>query len=334
MYKTAMRAFVLSGGGNRGPLQVGAIKVLLENGIVPEMIAGSSVGALNGAFIAIDPTLQQAERMAQLWRDAGARKLFTASPLKFIANALRGKNHFVDNKAIRAYVQQALPPGVRTFGDLRVPLYTTLVHLLTQTLYVYGDDPGAALADAVVTSAAVPGFFPPAYFKGQAFVDGGVISNLPLKLAVSRGATEIWAIDLSFEVDPSVKLKSAFDIIGYTTKRPLYGACLQELEWATQQPGLAVHHISISAFQNIALGDFSKSEAMFAEGDRVARNYLANPLPNAICHPRAYAAHSLPAGPPGSRPFVEPSLGVFAAPSPGGRIIRSNGKAGAHAIAK
>lgn len=322
MYKTNMRAFVLSGGGNRGPLHVGAIKVLLEHGIAPEMIAGSSAGALNGAYLAVEPSSAQVVRMAQLWRDAGRQRLFTPSPLKSVVNLLRGKDHLVDNARIRAYVERSLPGGIRTFGDLRVPLYATIVHLLTQTLYVYGDDPDAPLVDAVVTSAAVPGFFPPTYCKGQAFVDGGVISNLPLKLAIARGATEIWAIDLAFEVEPGMPLRNAFDIIGYTTKRPLYSNCLHELEWAAQQPGVTVHHISISAFQNIALGDFSRSEAMFAEGERVTRNYLAHPQPNMICYPRAYAAHSLPSGPPGSRPFVEPSLGVFAAPSPSPARVR------------
>jgi predicted acylesterase/phospholipase RssA len=178
----------------------------------------------------------------------------------------------------------------------------------------------------VVTSAAVPGFFPPTYAQDQAFVDGGVISTLPLKLAVSRGAREIWAIDLSFEVDPGARLTSALDIVGYTTKRPLYNNCLRELEWAVQQPGVTLHHLSISAFQNTALGDFSKSEAMFAEGERVARNYLARPEPNAIVYPRAYTAASLPPGPSGSRPLIESSLGVFATPSPGSRISRKNGK--------
>jgi NTE family protein len=322
-----MRAFVLSGGGNRGPLHVGAIKVLLQHDIAPELIAGSSAGALNGAYLAVEPSLAQVERMAQLWRDAGRQKLFAPSPLKSIINLLRGKDHLVDSKRIHAYVQRSLPSNVRAFGDLRVPLYVTIVHLLTQTLYTYGDDLTSPLVDAVVTSAAVPGFFPPTYFKGQAFVDGGVMSNLPIKLAVARGATEIWAIDLAFEVDPSVRLNNALDIAGYTVKRPLYSACLRELEWAAEQPGVTVHHLAINAFQGVPLGDFSNSEAMFAEGERVARNYLAHPQPNAICYPRAYTAYSLPPGPPGSRPFVEPSLGVFAAPSPSRARLRMNGHA-------
>lgn len=305
-----MRTFVLSGGGNRGPLQAGAIDVLLQHGIGPDMIVGSSAGALNGAYIAADPTAEQARRMAELWRDAGRQKLFVPSPAKSIGKLLRGKDHLVENSKLRDYIIRSMPREKRTLGSLRVPFYATICHLLTQTLYVYGDDPDGSVIDAVLTSSAVPAFFPPHYHKGQAFVDGGVVANLPLRVAVARGATEIWAIDLSFEVDVSVKIKGALDIAGYAVRRPLYDNVLSELEWAVQQPGLTVHHIAISAFQNTPLGDFGQTEAMIAEGERVMRNYLDQPKPNHVCYPHRYTAHSLPPGPPGSRPFIEQQRGM------------------------
>jgi len=300
-----MRTFVLSGGGNRGPLQAGAIKALLEHGIVPDMIVGSSVGALHGAYLAAEPTVAQAGRMIALWRDAGRRRLFSTTPLRTFLRALRGSDHLTDNRRIRAYIEASLPPSVRTFGDLQARLYVTICHLLTQTLYVYGDDPDAPLIDAVLTSAAVPGFFPPAYHGGQAFVDGGVISNLPIKVALARGATEIWALDLAFEVDAGLKLKGAFDIAGYAIKRPLYNTVLHELEAAIQTPGVTVHHIALRPYPNLQLGDFSKTEEMLVFGEQAARSYLAHPRPNAVDYPQRYTPHSLPPGPPGSRPFVE-----------------------------
>ncbi|MCS6848698.1 MAG: patatin-like phospholipase family protein [Anaerolineae bacterium] len=299
-----MRAFVLSGGGNRGPLQAGAIKVLLQHGIIPEMVVGSSVGALHGAYLAAEPTLAQAERMIQLWRDAGRRKLFSNSSVRSVLKALRGSDHLADNRRIRAYIEQTLPKHARTFGDLRIPLYVTICHLRTLTLYLYGDDPSAPLIDAVLTSAAVPGFFPPTYHEGQAFVDGGVISNLPILVALARGATEVWALDLAFEVDTAASLKGAFEIAGYAIKRPLYSLALRELEAAVQTPGITVHHIALPAYANLQLGDFSKTDAMLAEGERLACAYLAQPRPNEVRYPQRYTAHTLPPGPPGAHPFV------------------------------
>ena len=297
-----MRAFVLSGGGNRGPLQVGALKALLEHGIVPEMIVGSSAGAINGVYLAIDPTLEQVEKMAQLWRDAGKHKLFAQSPPRSLAKLLRGRDHLVENKRIREHITASLPAGVRTFGDLRVPMFATICHLQTLTLYVYGDDPAASLVDAVVTSSAVPGFFPPAHHNGEAFVDGGVVSNLPMKVAVAKGAIEIWAIDLSFEVEAGVKLNNVLEIANYAVKRPLYENALREVEWAITQ-GVTVHHIPLNAFVNTPLGDFSKTGAMIDAGERITRAYLAHPKPNCPQPPKQHTAHSLPAGPPGAVPF-------------------------------
>jgi NTE family protein len=302
-----MRAFVLSGGGNRGPLQVGALKALLEHDIVPEMIAGSSVGSLNGVYLAIDPTLAQVEKMAALWHNAGRQKLFTQSPPRSLAKLVRGRDHLVENRRIREYVAASLPADARTFGDLKVPMYATICHLQTQTLYVYGDDPTAPLVDAVITSSAVPGFFPPTYHAGQAFVDGGVVSNLPMKVAVAKGATEIWALDLSFEVEANVKLRNVLEIAGYAIKRPLYENALREIEWAIAQ-GVTVHHIPLNAYVNTPLGDFSQIDAMMAEGERAARKYLAHPRPNHPQPPKHHTAYSLPAGPHGAVPFIEPRL--------------------------
>lgn len=325
-----MRAFVLSGGGNRGPLQAGAVKVLLEHGIVPEMIVGSSAGALNGAYLAADPSLAQAERMIHLWRDAARRKLFGASAARSILKALRGSDHLADNRRIRAYLHRSLPRHVHTFGDLRIPLYVTICHLLTQTLYLYGDDKAAPLLDAILTSAAVPGFFPPTYHRGHAFVDGGVISNLPIRVALARGATEIWALDIAFEVDEQLTFKGALDIAGYAVKRPLYEATLRELEEAIRTPGITIHHISFRAFQNLQLGDFSKTDRLIAEGERDARNYLAHPRPNEIHYPRAYGAHNLPPGPPGSRPFVEFETSHRTDPSSAASAANAKSKSRSH----
>ncbi|MCS7056943.1 MAG: patatin-like phospholipase family protein [Thermoflexales bacterium] len=311
-----MRAFVLSGGGNRGPLQAGAIKTLLRRGITPDIIVGSSVGALHGAYLAAEPTLAQAERMIELWRDASRRKLFGNSPLQSVLGALRGSDHLADNRRLRAYIAQTLPKHVRTFGDLQIPLYVTICHLQTLTLYLYGDDPSAPLIDAVLTSAAVPGFFPPTYHEGQAFVDGGVISNLPVLVALARGATEIWALDLAFEVEAAASPRSVFEIAGHALRRPLYSLALRELEIATQHAGVVVHHIALPAYANLQLGDFSKTDAMLAEGERLACEYLDRPRPNEVRYPHRYTAHELPPGPPGARPFLQDIHTPIAHPKP------------------
>jgi NTE family protein len=299
-----MRAFVLSGGGNRGPLEVGAIRTLLEHGIQPEMIVGSSAGALNGALLAVDPSLEQVKRLVEVWRESGSRRLIRSNALLSLIRLARGSSALIDNRRMAEFVRQSLPADKQHFGDLPIPLYVTITHLLTHTLYVYGDDPAASIATAVVTSAAVPGFFPPSVHQGEVFVDGGVVSNLPVLLAIARGATEIWAIDLANSMDLPPKLDGALAIIGRSVSPVLYNDVLHELEIAMRMPGIILHHVPIYAYQNVALGDFSHTEAMLVEGARVMGEYLKTPEPNVIHGPRRYCENELPPGPPGSRPFV------------------------------
>jgi NTE family protein len=175
---------------------------------------------------------------------------------------------------------------------------------MTHTLYVYGDDPAALIADAVVTSAAVPGFFPPTVYNGEVFVDGGVISNLPVCLAIARGATEIWAIDLATGGSAPRQAVGAFSILGLSLFPVLYNDVLRELECALRAPGITLHHIPIYAHQDVMLGNFSKTESMFVAGAHAVREYLAQPEPNVIHYPRRFYEHELPPGPPGSRPFL------------------------------
>ena len=126
-----------------------------------------------------------------------------------------------------------------------------------------------------------------------------------MKVAVAKGATEIRALDLSFEVEAGVKLRNVLEIASYAIKRPLYENALREVEWAIAQ-GVIVHHIPLNMFVNTPLGDFSKTSAMMAEGERIVHKYLAHPKPNHPQRPRQHAAHNLPAGPHGATPFIEP----------------------------
>ena len=298
-----MRALVLSGGGNRGPLEVGAIQVLFEHGIIPDMIVGSSAGALNGALLAVSPCLEQVWRMAELWRESGRRKVIRSSRWRTLWQLLRRKDHLIETWQMREFVRNALPPDQQCFGDLPIRLFVTIAHLMTHTLYVYGDDPEASIVDAVVTSSAVPGYFPPTVYKGEAFVDGGVISNLPLSVAIARGASEIWAIDLASSVSGLRDAGGAFSILNLAIMPEIYNNVLHELECALRSPGVTIHHVPIYAFQDVGLGNFTRTDAMLAEGARAMHEYLINPEPNVIHYPPRWDAQRLPPGPPGALPF-------------------------------
>ncbi len=309
-----MRALVLSGGGNRGPLELGAVRVLLESGFKPDLIVGTSAGAINGALLAADPTAAQAELGATLWREAGARKLFSTSRSSAVMRLLRGSDYLADNTRLLAYMRTALPPHARTFGGLKLPFYVVVAHLATQQMYYYGDDPDADVADAVILSASVPGFFPPRVYKGQKYTDGGTVSNIPVTLALAKGATEIYALDLAFQPNPERQPQGALSISSYCGSFLLYNSMLRELDAACQIPGVQIHHIPIRAFQNVPLGDFTHVDEMIRAGAAVMSAYLENPVPNVVRRAPVAGPEFLPDGPPGTRMFdVESALAEIAA---------------------
>ena len=299
-----MITFVLSGGGNRGPLQVGALRVLLEAGIKPQMIVGSSAGAINGAFLALNPVAAQCDEMARLWLRAGKRKLIAAGPLQFVTQFVRGADFISDNRRLKRYARARMGDGKITFGALKVPLYVTIGHLRTHTLYVYGDDPSADVVEAISTSSAVPGFFPPSRHKGELFIDGGSVVNLPIMLAIARGATEIYALDIAYDLGMKRNFDGVLKIGEHASRPILYARSLEQLKRGIATPGVTVHHVPFYEFPDVALGDFSKTDDMIASGAKDMRAYLQQPAPNQILGLRQFTEQELPEGPHGTRPFL------------------------------
>jgi NTE family protein len=287
-------------------LEVGALRVLLENGIFPEMIAGSSAGALNGAFMAIEPSARQVDRLTEVWREAGRRRVVKSGAARTIWRLLRGTPFILDNAGLARFIESSLPPGIRTFGGLAIPFYATIAHWPTRTLYVYGDDPSGSLVQALVTSAAVPGYFPPTWHLDEPFVDGGVVSNVPAEVAIARGGTELWVLDLAYTTDQPRRLDSSLTSLRHAIYPALYSEVLAELASAAGKPGIVLHHIPIYDYQDIGLGDFDATEAMFKIGAEAMRAYLERPAPNVVRFPRRFIESELPPGPPGSRPFIAP----------------------------
>lgn len=120
-------AFVLSGGGNYGALQAGALEVLLEEGIRPDLLVGTSAGALNAAFLAADPTPERARRLGEIWCSVQPEHTGTRGGLVTLRRLLTNKMSMYDSQPLARLLEARLPPGVATFGDLKVPHYTVAV---------------------------------------------------------------------------------------------------------------------------------------------------------------------------------------------------------------
>jgi NTE family protein len=183
-------AFVLGGGG--GPLgahEVGMLRALLERAIVPDLVLGTSVGAINGVAIAADPTAAGAERLVEAWCDIDRSKIFDGSVVRRLATLARSRTHLHGNGSLRMLLAELLP--VSRIEDLAVPFQCVAASIEGASEHWFADGP---IVEAVLASAAVPGLLPPVRIGGEHFIDGGIVNSIPLSRAIALGAKQIYVL--------------------------------------------------------------------------------------------------------------------------------------------
>lgn len=182
-------ALVLGGGGHNGAYEVGMMKGLFENDIRPDLVVGTSVGALNGAAIAADPTLETVERLRQVWLNLDDDKLFGGSFFAGAANLVRSRTHLHSNRSLAKLIERLLP--VSAFEDLAVPFQCVAACIERASEHWFFEGP---LVEAILASAAIPGVLPAVEIGGEHFVDGGIVNSIPISRAVELGAKEIYVL--------------------------------------------------------------------------------------------------------------------------------------------
>ena len=270
-----MVAFVLSGGGNRGPLEVGALQILLEQGIRPDILVGASAGAVNAAFLALDPTVETALELSEVWKKVGKSGILHGSRFTMLWRLLTGKDSLYANDRLQHLVEEGLPPGVERFGDLAgVKLYIVATCLDTGEPRVFGDDPDDRLLDAIMASTALPPFFPPWRCGEELYVDGAIAADLPVKIALNRGAKEVYALHLVDAPARREQLRGLLNIAERSINNVLSRQLATELREVTRTQGVTLHYVPLTGFYNLPLWDFSATEEMIEGGRRQMEEYL------------------------------------------------------------
>ena len=183
-------AFALSGGGSRGATQVGAVKALAEAGIIPHLVAGTSAGAVNAAWLAFHPN--RLDRLEQIWMGLRTRDIFPGNRAQLLYNLMRG-GYVHRSEACEAYLRRQL--GGSRFEDASIPCAVIAVRVSDGERVVF--DRGEVVP-ALMASIAIPGVFPPYRIGDELYVDGGVLEYLPVPTALERGATSVYAVDCSW----------------------------------------------------------------------------------------------------------------------------------------
>ena len=184
-----LTAFVLAGGGSRGAVQVGMLAELVDRGVRADRVYGASVGAVNGAAYAGDPTPSGMEHLQRIWHGLSGDTIFP-----------RGRAHgpwmfFQQRQAVHANtgLRRILEEGLRfdRLEDAAVPLEVVATSLHDGAERWLTEGP---VVEAVLASAAIPAMFPPVHIGGELLIDGGVVDNVPISRAIDAGATRVYVL--------------------------------------------------------------------------------------------------------------------------------------------
>ncbi|HET6873895.1 MAG TPA: patatin-like phospholipase family protein [Acidimicrobiales bacterium] len=260
-------AFVFPSGGSTGAAQVGILRSLLEAGIVPDLVIGSSVGALNAAFIAARPTVEGVEALSRIWQGLSREDVFGRNRYYTLSRLVMRNDHIYTPVPLRGLIDRFCPLDRLEDASVCVQVVTTDLDNGVARWW------GAGPADEILyASACLPGLFPPAVLDGHRHVDGGVLEPVPIGRAVDLDASTVYV--LGEPAGPERRpgrpnalevLIRSFDISRYA-RLPAPEAMARPGQRVIAVPGATTGHIPIT--------NFGHTERLIADSYEISRSFL------------------------------------------------------------
>lgn len=275
-----MVAFVLSGGASLGAIEAGMLRALYEHEIAPELIIGTSAGAVNGAYIASrPPTVQTAEGLAAVWRSTSTLDVFPPNPVTAILGLIGERDHLVSNSGIKKRLEAHAQ--FTRLEDAPISFHVIATDVLT------GEERRLDKGDAetaVLASAAIPGVFPSIEFDDRDLVDGGVADNTPISQAFELGATTIYVLPTGAPCALPKPPKGAIGMLVHALALLINQRLARDIERFGDRAKLIV--LPPPCPQTVQALDFGHAEQLIEQGYELARQVLDEPAPEALT-PRA-----------------------------------------------
>lgn len=263
-------AFVFSGGGNLGAIQVGMLRALVDAGITPDLVCGVSVGALNAVAYAHDPRSSGVTRLERLWGRLadGDPDLMPARRLPMAVQAARRGTSMHDPALLEALLVEELGPI--HFEDLSVSAAVGAADVDTAEAVWFSSGP---VIPALMASAALPAVYPPVRLHGRRLFDGGVLGEAPISAALERGATDIYLLHCGQLVDRELDIRRPFDaaIHAYWTSR-LHRF---ESELAAIPDHVVLHRLPAGSTPRLRFDDFSKGPELTERAYEACTTFLS-----------------------------------------------------------
>ncbi|MGH2393851.1 MAG: patatin-like phospholipase family protein [Candidatus Limnocylindria bacterium] len=261
-------AFVLSGGGNLGALQIGMMRALLEHDIRPDLIVGCSVGAINGAGLAEDPTLAGALRLERLWRALDGKELMPAGWLPNpVAIARRGEA-IHESQGLRRHLEQTLT--ARTFEELAVPFQCVATDVVGVREVWFRSGP---LIEPILASAALPAVYPAVEIDGVRYLDGGIVDDVPMSRAVELGARTLYVLQVGLFSRPRPEPKRPLDVAVQAYWIARHHRFKREL--AAMPSDIELHLLPTGQTPHMRYNDFTRTSELISLAYEASSAYLA-----------------------------------------------------------
>lgn len=274
-------AFVFSGGASLGAVEAGALKAIVEEGIQADMVLGTSVGSLNGAMYAFNPTIEGVKAIEDVWLNIKVWDVFSPSPLTPVLNITTFGLYLISPKNLRKLISQNME--FTRIEETQIPLYIIGTDIKSGQEIVFNK--GLAM-EALMSSVAIPGVFPPQRMGGYSIVDGGMVNNAPISTACRLGAKRIVVFPIGMP-SPDQEPKTVAEVL----IRSFIFLLNRQLSTDIQLYKDKVELIIIPPPDRIDVGphDFSKSKLLIDESYAKAKDWLKNegfsPNADALSHP-------------------------------------------------
>lgn len=266
-------AFALSGGANLGPMQAGTVLALMEAGIEPDFLVGTSVGALNAAFLSTRPGVAGAQDLVATWSTLRRREAFRFNLLTAAAGFVGVRDHLLSIRQFRRLIRRWIQ--IERIEQAEVPFAGVATDALTgdATVLTHGD-----AVDALAASAAIPGLFPPVRIDGRWLLDGSLSAARPVLQAQELGAEDVYVITTT--TDPRLRPPRGAIAVAMNSVALVTGRAAQvQLETAINRAGVSGGRVLIvPTARQVALSpfDFGKSAAMADAAYRTTTWWLAD----------------------------------------------------------
>jgi NTE family protein len=248
-------------------MQVGMLQALFEAGIRPDLLVGTSAGAVNAAWIAGRPDRDGVDELKRIWLGLRRQDIFPLSPWAGACGLLGRTNHVISNAGLRSLLERNLPYG--RLEDTAIPVHVVATDLKTGQAVILSSGPAIP---ALLASTAIPGVFPPVSIGRRELIDGGVAGMSPIAAAVAQGATQVYVLPVGhpwLRQERANAIGMALQALARVVESRL------NVEVAAHRHAADIRVLPTIDGPAVSPADFSRTPELISRSYRVTRRYLS-----------------------------------------------------------